>query len=373
MMTETRWVVKIGSSLLTNDGRGLNRQALAGWVSDIATLQRAGMDILVVSSGAVAEGMSRLGWRQRPDDIASLQAAAAVGQMGLMQAYEASFRRSGISAAQVLLTHEDFASRQRYLNVQATLRKLRQMRAIPVINENDTVSTKEIRLSDNDTLAALIANMVAATRLVILTDQAGLFTHDPRTQPDAELIKLASVEDDSLLDIAGGAGNLGRGGMLSKVQAARIFALSGGTTTIASGRTEGVLEQIRSGRAVGTELRPGERRLLERKRWLAGQSITHGTLVLDAKTACAVALYGEGIPPAGVLHVRGNFERDEMIQIKDPNERALAKGLSNYSAREMHRMIGRAAPESPLDERDQSFMELVHHANIVLDIHNRRM
>ena len=373
MTTETKWVVKIGSSLLTNNGRGLDHTALDRWVDDVAGLRRVGMEIVVVSSGAVAEGISRLGWRNRPDDIPSLQAAAAVGQMGLMQAYEASFRRRGICAAQVLLTHEDFASRQRYLNVQATLRKLAQMGATPIINENDTVSTQEIRFGDNDTLAALVANMIAADRLVILTDQLGLFSGDPRTESGAELIRQASAEDDSLLDIAGSAGKLGRGGMLSKVKAARMFALSGGITTIASGRIEGGLGQIRSGLAVGTELHPGQQRLLECKQWLAGQLITHGTLVLDAEAARAVAQHGQSILPDGVLHVRGNFDRDAVIQITDPNERALAKGLSNYSAREMNRMVGRGASAAHVVRKDQGITELVHHANIVLELYNGRM
>ncbi|MBB5411220.1 glutamate 5-kinase [Paraburkholderia sp. HC6.4b] len=373
MATENRWVVKIGSSLLTNDGRGLDREALARWVDDIAGLQRGGMEIVVVSSGAVAEGMSRLGWRKRPDDLPFLQAAAAVGQMGLMEAYGASFRRSGICAAQVLLTHEDFASRQRYMNVHATLRKLAQMRAIPVINENDTVSTREICFGDNDMLAALVANLTAADRLVILTDQRGLFSHDPRMDPGADLIRQASAEDDSLFDIAGSASKWGRGGMLSKVKAARMFALSGGITTIASGRVEGVLGQIRSGMAVGTELRPGQQRLLKHNQWLAGQSITHGTIVLDAEAARAVAQHGRSIRPDGVLHVRGNFDRDQVIQITDPEERALAKGLSNYSAREMNRMVVPRTSMAHLPRSDQSITELVHHANIVLELYKGRL
>lgn len=271
---EKRWVIKIDSSLVTDGGKGLDYKVLACWANEMASLHRLDMEIIVVSSGAVAEGMSRLGWSTRPHDIPTLQAAAAVGQMGLMEAYEASFRRSGICAAQMLLTREDFATRQRYLNTQATLNKLVKMRAIPVINENDTVSTEEICFGNNDMLAALIGNMVGADRLVILTDQPGLFVSDPRVDSRAALISLASADDDSLLDVAGGAGKSGKGGMLSKIKSARMFALSGGTTTIASGHINGVLEKIRSGLAVGTELRPRPKVDQDVERWIVESKST---------------------------------------------------------------------------------------------------
>ncbi|CAB3764261.1 glutamate 5-kinase [Paraburkholderia solisilvae] len=374
MPNETRWVVKIGSALLTSDGKGLDHRALARWADEMAELHHAGLEIVIVSSGAVAEGMSRLGWCRTPRDISALQAAAAIGQMGLMHAYETSFRARRICAAQVLLTHEDFASRQRYLNVQATLRKLVQMRAMAVINENDTVSTEEIRFGDNDMLAALVANMVAADRLVILTDQAGLLCGDPRTEPRAGLISEACVDDDALLGIAGGVAAAGSsaGGMLSKVKSARLFALSGGITTLACGHIDGVLGKIRSGVAVGTELRPGRQRLVETDRWLAGQLVTHGTIVLDAEAADAVVRRHRGVRPNGVLRVRGTFERDEVIEITDPHERVLAKGISNYSAREMSRIVDRWSASAHAAPPDQHVTELVNRGNIVLDFYNRR-
>lgn len=280
--TETRWVVKIGSSLLTNSGKGLDHKALARWTHELAALHRAAVEIIVVSSGAVAEGMARLGWRDRPVDISALQAAAAVGQMGLMQAYETCLRCNGMRSAQVLLTHEDFSTRQRYLNIQATLKRLAQMNTIPVINENDAVSTEEIRFGDNDMLAALVANMVSANRLVILTDQLGLFSGDPREQPGAELIRRACADDEHLLEIAGGASTFGKGGMMSKVMSARMFSLSGGVTTIASGHVDGILGQIRAGVANGTELYPGRQRLVDTNQWVSGQLATKGESVLDA-------------------------------------------------------------------------------------------
>ncbi|AOK63662.1 glutamate 5-kinase [Burkholderia ubonensis] len=363
-----RWVIKIGSSLITDNGRGLDCSALDIWVEQLFQLQRVGIDVVLVSSGAVAEGMSRLGWRSRPDEISRLQAAAAIGQMGLMEAYETRFRRHGICAAQVLLTHEDFADKQRFLNIQATLQTLMRLKAVPVINENDTVSTEEIRFGDNDLLAALVANMIAADRLVILTDQKGLFTSDPRHNPDATLINRISVDDARLLEIAGGAGTLGRGGMLSKVKAAKMFALSGGVTTIASGRIDDVLLQIQSGLTAGTELFPGTARLIGHKQWLAGHLITRGVLVLDEQAVEAVESSGESVHSPGVLRVEGDFGRNEMIEIADPNGRRLAKGLSNYSAREMIQILNQRPRSTPA-----SCSELVHYGNIVLDFYNRRI
>lgn len=371
-LAETRWVVKIGSSVLTNDGKGLDYAALNRWIDEIAELHRTGMEIVVVSSGAVAEGMSRLGWWKKPGNIGVLQAAAAVGQMGLMQAYEASFFRHSMRSAQILLTHEDFATRQRYLNVQATLRKLAEMRTVPVINENDTVCTEEIRCGDNDMLAALVANMICADRLVILTDQFGLLSADPRTTPYAELVSRASTDDDRLFDFAGGASAPGRGGMQSKVKAARIFALSGGITTIASGRLEGVLGRIRTGAEIGTELRPGQMRLPEAGRWLAGQLKTKGTLILDKDTAHAVTQNHCGILSDGVVKAHGNFDRNDVIRITDPHERSIAIGISSLSAPEIKQMTETrrvVAHESTMIPYPK---ELVAPENIVLDIYRWR-
>ncbi|WP_211468018.1 glutamate 5-kinase [Collimonas silvisoli] len=364
---ENRWVVKIGSALLTDNGRGLDRDAISRWVNQISALQQQGMDIVLVSSGAIAEGLSRLGWSSRPIEIPRLQAAAAVGQMGLMQVYETSFNHNGIRSAQILLTHDDFANRQRYLNIEATLRALIQLRAVPIINENDTVSTEEICFGDNDMLAALVANMVAADRLIILTDQQGLYTKDPRLSQDVELISAVSVDDERLLAMAGGSSKWGRGGMASKVKAARMFALSGGVTTIASGRTENVLERIRSGQAIGTALLPGEKRLLKRKQWLAGHLKTRGILFLDAGAAQAVAMCGGSILPVGVTAIHGNFGPSEMIQIQDIEGRYVARGLSNYSAREMSQIISSSVSMKNFGVRPTGVKELVHRRNIVLD------
>ncbi|WP_075643744.1 glutamate 5-kinase [Paraburkholderia monticola] len=371
--SETRWVIKIGSSLLTQDGKGLDYTALAGWVDEISGLHNAGMEIVVVSSGAVAEGLSRLGWRKRPSEIAALQAAAAVGQMGLMQAYEINFRQRNICSAQVLLTHEDFSSRQRYLNVKGTLNKLAQMRSIAVVNENDTVSTEEICFGDNDMLAALVGNMIKADRLVILTDQVGLLTSDPRTVPNAELIQRADAEDERLLDIAGGAGHIGRGGMLSKVKSARMFALSGGTTTIASGRTKGVLEQIRRRTATCTELVPSTESLPETERWLAGQLTTYGTVVVDSDALQALLRGGKSIQADDVLGVRGSFQRDDVVTIASPDERAVAKGLSNYSAQEIQQVVMRSREHAPSNPRvDPRIIDLIDYRNIAFNFFNKR-
>lgn len=371
--SETKWVIKIGSSLVTQNGKGLDYNALVGWVDEISRLHNFGMEIVVVSSGAVAEGLCRLGWHERPSEVSAIQAAAAVGQMGLMQAYETEFRKSGICSAQILLTYEDFSSRQRYLNVKNTLSKLAQMRSIAVINENDTVSTEEIRFGDNDILAALVGNMIKADRVVILTDQVGLLTCDPRTSPGAKLIQRANAEDERLLDIAGGAGRIGRGGMLSKIKSARMFALSGGTTTIASGRTKGMLEQIRRGTATCTDLIAGKEGLPETERWLAGQLSTNGTIVVDADVVQALLRGEKRIHVHDVLEVRGSFTRDDVVTIASPDDRALAKGLSNLSAHDIQEVVlgNREHAASPPDIGNR-ITELIHHKNIVFDFFNKR-
>lgn len=362
-----RWVVKIGSALLTADGRGLDRSAMAVWVEQMMALREAGVELVLVSSGAVAAGMSRLGWVSRPSAIHELQAAAAVGQMGLVQAWESSFAVHGGHTAQVLLTHDDLSDRKRYLNARSTLRTLVDLGVIPVINENDTVVTDEIRFGDNDTLAALVANLVEADLLVILTDRDGMFDADPRSKPDAQLIFEARADDPSLDSVAGGTGGaLGRGGMQTKLRAARLAARSGAHTIIVGGRIERVLDRLKAGERLGTLLAPERGLLAARKQWLAGHLQTRGVLVLDAGAVKALTVDRKSLLPVGVREVRGSFRRGEMVVCVAPDGREIARGLSNYSALEAQKIVGRPsdAIEKLLGYVDEP--ELVHRDNLIL-------
>lgn len=362
-----RWVVKIGSALLTADGRGLDQQAMAVWVEQMVALHAAGIELVLVSSGAVAAGMSRLGWKVRPNAIHELQAAAAVGQMGLVQAWESSFARHGRHTAQILLTHDDLADRKRYLNARTTLRTLIELGVIPVINENDTVVTDEIRFGDNDTLAALVANLVEAELLVILTDRDGMFEADPRHNPEAALIFEARADDPALDAVAGSAGGaLGRGGMQTKLRAARLAARSGAYTMIVGGRIERVLDRLRAGERLGTLLAPERGLLAARKQWLAGQLQTRGRLVLDDGAVKAVLKDHKSLLPVGVTAVEGNFRRGEMVVCLAPNGREVARGLVNYSAVDTRKIAGQgsAAIESLLGYVDER--ELVHRDNLIV-------
>lgn len=361
-----RWVVKIGSALLTNDGQGLDLAAISRWVDQIAALKKSGLEVVLVSSGSVAEGMTRLGWGERPHEVYKLQAAAAVGQMGLVQAYETNFQRHGTHTAQVLLTHEDHSNRRRYLNAQATLKTLLEMGVVPVVNENDTVVTKEIRFGDNDTLGALVANLVQADALILLTDQKGLFTADPRHNPDAELISQARAGDESLDAMAGDGGKLGRGGMATKVRAAKLAARSGAVTVIASGRDDDVLLRLRAAEDLGTLLIPENEPMAARKQWIAGHLQARGTLVLDAGAVKALCERGKSLLPAGVRSVTGDFSRGEMVVIVDEFGRIVARGLVNYGFDDAQKIIGK--PSSAI-ESTLGFMgeeELVHRDNLVL-------
>lgn len=362
-----RWVVKIGSSLLTNDGQGLAVEAIGGWVEQIAALRQAGREILLVSSGAVAEGMTRLGWTRRPHALHELQAAAAVGQMGLVQAYESRFQNYGLHTAQVLLTHEDMANRQRYLNARSTLRTLLGLGVIPVVNENDTVTTEEIRLGDNDTLAALVTNLIEADLLVLLTDQGGMYEADPRRDPDARLIDEADADDVSLETMAAGSGGaLGRGGMQTKLGAARRAARSGAMTVIAPGRAPDILKRIAAGEPLGTRLYPSSAPLAARKRWLAGQLQVRGRLQLDAGATQVLCGAGRSLLPVGVSGVEGQFERGDLVACLGADGREIARGLVNYGAAEARRIIGK--PSSRIEELlgyvDEP--ELIHRDNLVL-------
>jgi glutamate 5-kinase len=362
-----RWVVKIGSSLLTNDGRGLDHTMMDAWVSQLAALHEAGHELVLVSSGAVAEGMVRLGWKERPQAMHELQAAAAVGQMGLVQAYESRFQRHGLRTAQILLTHEDVKDRQRYLNASGTLRALIGLRVIPVVNENDTVATEEIRLGDNDTLAALTANLVEADLLVILTDQQGMYDADPRNNPGARLLDAAMAGDPALLEMAGGsAGNLGRGGMRTKITAAARAARSGAATLIVHGREPEVLLRLARGEALGTLFSPGEQKLAARKRWIAGQLQVRGQVSLDAGAVKVLRSAGRSLLAVGVTRVEGDFRRGDLVSCLDTTGREVARGLINYNADEARRIAGRPSAHIAEVLGYAGEPELIHRDNLVL-------
>jgi glutamate 5-kinase len=362
-----RVVVKVGSSLVTNDGRGLDRDALARWAEQIATLVERGKQVVLVSSGAIAEGMQRLGWSKRPKAINELQAAAAVGQTGLVQAYESIFRCHRLLAAQVLLTHEDMADRNRYLNARSTLRTLLDLKAVPIINENDTVSTDEIKLGDNDTLGALVTNLIEADCLVILTDQKGLYTADPRKDPEARLVEEAHAGDPELERMAGGSGSgVGTGGMLTKIAAARRAARSGAHTIIASGREENILLRLAAGERIGTQLIAHTAPMTARKQWLADHLQVRGKLHLDEGAIKALRDECKSLLPVGVHQVSGDFERGEVVACVDAQGREIARGLVNYSAIETRRIAGLASNriEAALGYVDE--IELIHRDNLVL-------
>ena len=362
-----RIVVKVGSSLVTNQGQGLDNAALDGWATQIAGIRERGIEVVLVSSGAVAEGMKRLGWKKRPHAVHELQAAAAVGQMGLVQVYESCFSRYGILTSQVLLTHEDLADRTRYLNARSTLSTLLKLGVVPIINENDTVVTDEIKFGDNDTLGALVTNLIEADSLVILTDQEGLFTADPRKHPDAKLLNFGEAGDPALEAMAGGAGSdIGRGGMLTKILAARRAARSGAHTVIASGREKDVLLRLAAGEILGTHLKAKTMALVARKQWLADHLQVKGELLLDAGAAKALKEEGKSLLPIGVCGVSGEFERGELVRCVDEKGAEIARGFCNYSSTEAKKIMRHASREieSVLGYVDEP--ELIHRDNLVL-------
>ena len=362
-----RWVIKIGSALLTASGQGLDRQALGGWVDQMADWMEAGNEVILVSSGAVAEGMCRMGWNTRPDTLHELQAAAAIGQMGLVQAWESCFQRRGRHTAQVLVTHDDLSNRQRYLNARTTLLTLIELGVIPVVNENDAVANDELRFGDNDTLAALVANLVEADLLVLLTDQEGLFEADPRINRDAKLIGQAMVDDPRLDTMAGkSAGGLGRGGMSTKLRAARLAARSGTATIIASGMEQQPLTKIATGAEIGTLLIPSQEPDAARKRWLAGQLQAKGRLVLDAGAVKVLRESGRSLLAVGVKRVEGSFQRGEVVSCVDEGQREIARGLINFSSDEARKIQGQPSHrfEEILGYIDED--ELIHRDNLVL-------
>jgi glutamate 5-kinase len=360
-------VVKVGSSLVTNNGNGLDQVAIAEWAAQIAALVQQGKQVILVSSGAVAEGMQRLGWKKRPVAVNELQAAAAVGQMGLVQMYERCFSQHQLHTAQVLLTHDDLADRKRYLNARTTLRTLLDLKVIPIINENDTVVTDEIKFGDNDTLGSLVANLIEADTLVILTDQQGLYSADPRKDPNAQFVQHATAGDLALEQMAGGAGSsVGTGGMLTKILAAKRAARSGAHTVIASGREHNVLVRLSAGEVIGTHLEAAQMKIAARKQWLADHLRTTGKLVLDAGAVRVLVAEGKSLLPIGVTAVEGYFERGDVVACVDVDGHEIARGLVNYSASETARVMRKPSQqiESILGYVDES--ELIHRDNLVL-------
>jgi len=365
--TSKRWVIKIGSSILTDEGRGLDHDLIRSWCKQIGTLVQTGVEVVLVSSGAIAEGMARLNWSSRPIEVHELQAAAAVGQMGLIQAYESGLNQFDIKTAQVLLTNEDLADRKRYLNARSTLRTLLKHRVIPVVNENDTVTTDEIRLGDNDTLGALVTNLVEADVLVLLTDQQGLFDRDPRTHSDANLLERADALDTGLRELAGAPGSaIGSGGMLTKVVAAERAAQSGATTLIAAGRETHILTRLHAGETIGTMLTSTVQAKGARKQWLASQLRVKGSLQLDAGACIGLQERGASLLAVGVTQVSGNFQRGELVACITADGEEIARGLVNYSSDKAQLLLG-----SP-SEKFQEILgyslepELIHRDNLVL-------
>ncbi len=362
-----RIVVKVGSSLVTNEGRGVDAEAIGNWSRQLAALAQQGREVVMVSSGAIAEGMKRLGWQQRPKELHELQAAAAVGQMGLVQMYESRLRDHGMASAQVLLTHADLADRERYLNARSTLITLLALKVIPVINENDTVVNDEIRFGDNDTLGALVANLVDADLYIILTDQRGLYSADPRKDPAARFIDEATAGDPALEAMAGGAGSsIGRGGMLTKVLAAKRAAGSGTSTVIAWGRETDVLLRLAAGERIGTALVAGTPKLAARKQWMLDHLQMRGAVLVDAGAVAKLRDEGKSLLPIGVHEVQGEFARGDVIAVRTLQGLELARGLANYSAAEA-RLIARK-PSSQIETLlgYANEPELIHRTNLVL-------
>ncbi|MTI12620.1 glutamate 5-kinase [Sansalvadorimonas verongulae] len=362
-----RWVIKIGSALLTDDGTRLNAEGIQGWVAQIVALRSQGVQPILVSSGAIAAGMTRLGWASRPKAEHELQVAAAVGQMGLSQTWQSAFAEHGIETAQVLLTHADLSNRQRYLNARSALNSMMGLGVIPVVNENDCVVTDEIRFGDNDTLGALVVNLVEADALILLTDQDGLYTADPRKHPDAVLVDQRKASDPALDAMAGESkGRLGRGGMFTKLRAARLAARSGARTVIAGGRIERVVERLHQGDPLGTLLLPDEERTVARKRWLAGHLQMKGKLTLDAGAVRALRQSGSSLLPVGVCSVDGTFKRGEMVVCVDSQGREVARGLVNYSSEEVVKVLGLPSQQMASVLGFTGEPELVHRDNMVM-------
>ncbi len=360
-------VVKIGSALITDSGRGLDHELIATWTDQMSQLRHAGIDVVLVSSGSIAEGITRLGLKSRPTTISELQATAAIGQMGLVQAYEACFQRNNLHSAQVLLTHADLSNRRRYLNARTTLRTLLEYGVVPVVNENDTVSNEEIKFGDNDNLGALVANLIEADLLLILTDQTGLFDANPADNPEARLITEADALDDKLVEYAGpSSGHLGRGGMQTKVSAAQLAARSGTHTVIASGREDQVIQRVVSGEAIGSFLRADQGKQAARKQWLAGHMRCAGQLYLDAGAVNVLQNRNASLLPIGVLSLDGQFSRGEVVACISPDGKEIARGLVNYSTDECKRILGKPSKEIAAILGYEDDPELINRENLIL-------
>ncbi len=366
LATARRLVVKVGSALVTSNGNGLDLAAIAGWARQIAALRAAGREVVLVSSGAVACGVQRLGWQRRPRTMHEKQAAAAVGQAALVEVYEAAFNKHQLRTAQILLTHDDLADRKRYLNARSTLNTLLELGVIPIINENDTVVTSEIKFGDNDTLGALVANLLEADALIILTDQKGLYTADPRKDPTARLIEQATAGDPALEDMAGGAGTqVGTGGMITKVIAAKRAARSGAATVIASGHEVDPILRLAQGEALGTLLISETPPLAARKQWLADHLQLAGRITLDAGAVAALQA-GKSLLPVGMTMVQGDFERGAAIACQTEDGQEIARGLSNYGSSEARRIAGKSTAEIEHILGYLEDAEMIHRDNLIL-------
>ena len=367
LLDAQRIVVKVGSSLVTNEGRGLDEVAIGEWCRQLAALARDGREVVMVSSGAIAEGMKRLGWNTRPREVHELQAAAAVGQMGLAQMYETKLRENGMGSAQILLTHADLADRERYLNARSTLLTLLKLRVLPVINENDTVVNDEIKFGDNDTLGALVANLVEADVLIILTDQKGLYTADPRKDPSATFVHEARAGDPTLEVMAGGAGsNIGRGGMITKILAAKRAAGSGASTVIAWGREPGVLIRLSQGEAIGTLLTARTQKQQARKQWMADHLQLRGSVSVDDGASRKLLQEGKSLLPIGMTSVSGDFARGDVIAVRDSSGQEIARGLANYASAEARLLCRKPSSEFEALLGYAAEPEMVHRDNLVL-------
>ncbi|WP_159910760.1 glutamate 5-kinase [Pantoea sp. 18069] len=368
-----RIVVKVGSSLVTNEGRGLDEEAIAQWSQQLAALVRGDADgvrreVVMVSSGAIAEGMKRLGWKTRPRQVHELQAAAAVGQMGLVQMYETKLREQGVGSAQVLLTHADLADRERYLNARTTLLTLLNLGVVPVINENDTVVNDEIKFGDNDTLGALVANLVDADALVILTDQKGLYTADPRKNPDARFVDEAQAGDPALEAMAGGAGSsIGSGGMITKILAAKRAAGSGASTVIAWGREPNVLGRLVAGEAIGSLLLAQTPKKQARKQWIADHLQLRGAVSVDQGAADKLQEEGKSLLPIGMTGVEGTFSRGDVIAVRNPQGREIARGLANYASAEARLLCRKSSSEFERLLGYSAESEMIHRDNMIVN------
>ena len=366
IQSANNWVVKIGSALMTRDGQGLARDSVQDWVAQLSKMIDANKSIVLVSSGAVAEGMVRLKLNKRPDTLHGLQAVAAVGQMGLIEAWESAFAKHGIRTAQILLTHDDLANRRRYLNARNTLKTLLEMGVVPIVNENDTVATDEIRFGDNDSLGALVANLVEADVLTILTDQQGLFNTDPRSNPDASLITEGDANDERFMGMAGEGGALGRGGMITKVSAAKKAARSGAHTLIASGWEGGVLTRLAQGEPLGTLLVASKEPMAARKQWLASRLHVAGTLVLDDGAVKILKTSGKSLLPIGVAEVQGDFQRGDLVSCVNVAGLEIARGLVNFNSADANKIKKQSSNSLSALLGYSADQEMIHRDNLVV-------